>query len=341
MKKLIVAALVSLAAPALAQHAGHGAPAKSQPAPTIPQAQPADPHAGHRMPAPQPDPHAGHGMGSAAPASPAAGADPHAGHDMSGQAEEASSAPPPSPPPPAAFEGPAHAADTIFDFSVMSGVREQLRAEVGDMRVYRVLVDQLETRIGEGRDGYRWDAEGWYGGDINKLWIKTEGEGGFSQKPEAVEVQALWSRAITPWFDAQAGLRYDFRPDPERAHLVLGVQGLVPYFFELDAAAFLSDEGDVTARIEAEYDQLITQRLILQPRAELSLAAHEVEEIGLGSGFTNIEAGVRLRYEFTPEFAPYIGVEYERSLGQTADFAREEGEEVDALHFLVGLRVWF
>src|SRR3546814_4465027 len=108
---------------------------------------------------------------------------------------------------------------------------------------------------------YLWDAQGWYGGDINKFWFKTEGEGNFGESPEQVEVQALWSRAITPWFDFQAGIRYDFRPDPERGHLVVGLQGLVPYQFEIDAAAFLSDEGDLTARFEAEYDQRITQRL--------------------------------------------------------------------------------
>src|SRR3546814_2812086 len=101
---------------------------------------------------------------------------------------------------------------------------------------------------------------------IDKLWVKTEGEGAFDERLEEAEVQALWSHAITPWFDVQAGARYDFRPEPERGHLVLGVQGLAPYFFEIDAAAFLSDEGDLTGRVEAEYDQLLTQKLILQPQ---------------------------------------------------------------------------
>jgi copper resistance protein B len=336
MKRILIAGLVAAAAPALAQHAGHGAGAP-QP----------DPHAGHDMGAAAPaappattDPHAGHDMKAMRPAALATASDPHAGRQMGGQADSTSE-PLKAPPPAAAFEGPRHAADTAFDPSAMAASREQLRAEQGGMRTYKVLVDQLEMRIGEGRDGYRWDAEGWYGADIDKLWVKTEGEGGFSRKPEAVEVQALWSHAITPWFDAQAGVRYDFRPDPERTHLVLGLQGLAPYYFEVDGAAFLSDEGDVTARLEAEYDQLITQKLILQPRAEVSVSAQTIREIGVGSGFTNIEAGIRLRYEFTPEFAPYIGVEYERSLGETADFARDEGEDVGVLHFLVGIRTWF
>lgn len=223
----------------------------------------------------------------------------------------------------------------------MAKSREQLRAEQGETRTYRVMVDQLEARIHDGRDGYLWDAQGWYGGDIDKLWIKTEGKGRFGENTEDAELQALWSRAITPWFDFQAGLRYDFRPDPERGYLVVGVQGLAPYFFEIDAAAFLSDEGDVSARFEAEYDLLITQRLVLQPRAEVSLAVQEVRELGIGSGVNDVELGLRLRYEFAPEFAPYVGVGWERKLGETADFARDEGEDVDSFALVAGVRLWF
>lgn len=223
----------------------------------------------------------------------------------------------------------------------MAKSREQLRAEQGETRTYRVMVDQLEARIHDDRDGYLWDAQGWYGGDIDKLWIKTEGKGRFGENTEDAELQALWSRAITPWFDFQAGLRYDFRPDPERGYLVVGVQGLAPYFFEIDAAAFLSDEGDVSARFEAEYDLLITQRLVLQPRAEVSLAVQEVRELGIGSGVNDVELGLRLRYEFAPEFAPYVGVGWERKLGETADFARDEGEDVDSFALVAGVRLWF
>lgn len=357
MKALLIALLAaSAAAPAFAQHAGHTMPM---------QAPAADPHAGHDMdakPAPgtQPDPHAGHDMGTMQPAAPAGPVDPHLGHRMGtmqpaapaspadphgghGMGPEAGPAPvlPEAPPPPAAFSGPKHAADPLFDPSAMARAREELRAEQGDVRAYRVVVDQLEARFQEGRDGYLWDAQGWYGGDIDKLWIKTEGEGSFGEETEEAEVQALWSRAITPWFDVQAGLRYDFRPDPERGHLVVGLQGLVPYMFEVDAAAFVSDEGDVSARVEAEYDVLITQRLILQPRAEVNLAAQEVRELGIGSGINDIELGLRLRYEFAREFAPYVGAEWERKLGETADFARDEGEGVDDLFFVTGVRIWF
>ncbi len=209
------------------------------------------------------------------------------------------------------------------------------------MKTNKVLIDQLEAKLRNGRDGYAWDAQAWYGGDIDKLWLKTEGEGAFGEAVEGAEVQALWSHAIDPWFDLQLGARHDFRPDPERTHLVVGVQGLAPYWFEVDAAAFVSNKGDVTARLEAEYDLRITQKLILQPRVELDLSLQDVPEIGIGSGLSSGELGARLRYEIRPEFAPYVGLEYERAFGDTADFRRAAGEKAGGLSLLVGLRTWF
>jgi copper resistance protein B len=309
-------------------HAGHSMPA----------AKPADPHAGHAMPAGKPaDPHAGHAPPQAA--DPHAGhampqaADPHAGHDMAAQQ--------PAPPPPAALAGPAHAADSFFGAAQMAQARAEMHEEHGAMKTSKVLVDQLEMKINQGRDGYAWDAQGWYGGDVDKIWLKSEGEGEFGHKLEKAEVQALWSRAIDPWFDLQAGLRYDFRPDPERAYLVLGVQGLAPYWFEVDAAAFVSNKGDVSARFEAEYDLRLTQKLILQPRLEVDLALQDVPALGIGSGLSSGEIGARLRYEIRPEFAPYVGVQYERAFGDTAGFRRAGGEDAGALSLLVGLRTWF
>ncbi len=267
-------------------------------------------------------------------------ADPHAGHAMPGAAAEA--APPVAPPPPEAFQGPEHAAETLFDPALFRRKRqERLINEHGGFQTWMLLADQLEYRINDGRDGYKWDIQGWYGGDHDKLWLKSEGEGAFGESPEQAEVQALYSRSIDPWFNLQLGVRRDFRPDPERTHLVLGVHGLAPYWFEVDGQLFLSDKGDVTARAEAEYDQRITNRLILQPAVELNLSAQDVPETGIGSGLSSIEAGLRLRYEFVPEFAPYIGVEYERAFGDTADFRRAAGEDSGGWAFLMGIRLWF
>lgn len=319
MIRLAALLLAATAAPALAQHQGHG-----QPAP--------DPHAGHVMPAqpPAPDPHAGHAM----PVQP----DPHAGHDMG----PATAAPPVAPPPEAALGGPEHAADTIFDPAVMAVSRETNRAEHGGLRTARFGVDRLEASFGEGREGYEWDDLHFrYGTATDRLWLKSRGEGTFGEGVVEAEVQALWSHALDPWFDLQGGVRADFREGPDRYYLTLGVQGLAPYWFELDGAAFLSDEGDLTARLEAEYDLRLTNRLILQPRIETDWSAQDVPELGLGSGLTAFEGGLRLRYEFVPEFAPYVGVQYERVFGDTARFTRAAGEDVGGVRLVLGVRAWF
>lgn len=248
---------------------------------------------------------------------------------------------PPSPGPPArAFDGPVHAADKIYGADAMVPSRIAVAKENGAFAGGTVMLDRFEARVSEGEDLYLWDAQGWYGGDIDKLWLKSEGEAVFGGRVETAEAQALWSHAIGPWFDLQTGIRYDFEPD-RRAHAVLGVQGLAPYKFEVDAAAFLSDRGDLTARIEVEYDQRITQRLILQPRAEVSLAAQDISERGIGAGITSVEAGLRLRYEIAREFAPYLGVGYEAKLGETADRTRAIGDNPDSFSLLLGLRAWF
>ena len=362
----VAASLFALATPAAAQHAGHGA---SQPSPApaadsnctpehaamghcTPAAAPAtDPHAGHDMDQTseqKPDPHADHAMPAEPAADPHAGhvmpqepaSDPHAGHSMPGM--DATSAPPVAPPPPEAFTGPEHAAATIFDPELFERKRqEELIEEHGGYVTWMFLADQLEYRARDESDGYKWDVQGWYGGDYDKLWLKSEGEGAFGEDPEQVEVQALYSSAIDPWFNLQAGIRHDFRPDPERTHLVLGIQGLAPYWFEVDGSLFLSDKGELSARFEAEYDQRITQKLILQPAVEFDLSAQDVPELGIGSGLSTAEMGLRLRYEFVPEFAPYVGVEYERAFGDTADFRRAAGEDVGGWSLLLGIRSWF
>ncbi|WP_299307222.1 copper resistance protein B [uncultured Croceicoccus sp.] len=243
-------------------------------------------------------------------------------------------------PPAAAGSGPARAADAIWGADAMRASREALRTENGGMRYFWFQGDRAEYRAREGGDGYLWDVQGYYGGDLDKFWFKSEGEGTFGEQPEDAEIQGLWSHAIGPWWDVQAGIRQDLT-GPERTHAVLGVQGLAPYLFEVDAAAFLSNEGDLTARVEAEVEQRITQRLILQPRGEVNLSAQDVPELALGTGITSAEVGVRLRYEIIREFAPYIGVEQEWQLGKSADQARLDGEDPSVTNYVVGVRFWF
>lgn len=268
----------------------------------------------------------------------------HGQMDLSAHAKSEDKAAPGAAPesavPARAFEGPRHAADEIWGGDVMAEARDELHSSHGAQLTGTVMIERLEARLGEGEDGYVWDAQAWYGGDINRFVLKTEGEGEFGGELEDAEVQALFSRAIGPFFDLQAGVRFDPEPDT-RTHAVIGVQGLAPYMFHIDGALFLSDRGDLTARIEGEYDQKITQQLILQPRIEVELAAQGIPEREIGAGLTKIEPGLRLRYEFVPEFAPYIGVEYEAKLGETADIARAAGEDADGFKFLIGLRAWF
>lgn len=243
-------------------------------------------------------------------------------------------------PPASAGSGPPRAADAIWGADAMRASRDALRAENGGMNVFWFQGDRAEYRAREGGDGYLWDVQGYYGGDLDKFWFKSEGEGTFGESPESAEIQGLWSHAIGPWWDLQAGVRQDLT-GPERTHAVLGVQGLAPYMFEVDAAAFLSTKGDLTARVEAELDQRITQRLILQPRAEVNLSAQDIPELGVGAGLDSVELGLRLRYEFAREFAPYVGVEQEWKVDQSADYARLAGEDPSATNYVVGVRFWF
>jgi copper resistance protein B len=264
-------------------------------------------------------------------------ADPHAGHDMAGPAAEI----PVGAAPAEALQGPEHAADTAWGEAAMAPGRAVLFQEHGNNPVAKLLIDQLEARVRDGRDGFFLNAEGWWGGDIDKLWLKTEVEGEFGASPERAELQALWSHAIDPWFDLQAGLRYDFAPDSGTAHLVIGVQGLAPYWIEVDAAAFVSTRGDITARIEAEHDARLTRRLVLQPRAEVDFALQDVPREAIGSGLSTAELGLRLRYEIQPNFAPYVGVAYDRAFGDTRTYRRREDEDLGGFSFVAGLRAWF
>jgi copper resistance protein B len=264
----------------------------------------------------------------------------HGSHGMTDKS--APGAAPESALPPRALQGHEHAADAIWGEDAMAPARRELARGNGGMTTGMILVERLEARITTDGDetGYRWDAQAWYGGDLNRFVLKTEGEGEFGGAVDDAEIQALYSRAIGPFFDLQAGVRYDPEPD-SRTHLVLGVAGLAPYMVHVDGALFLSDRGDLTARVEAEYDQKITQALILQPRIEAEFAAQDIAERAIGAGVVKVEPGLRLRYEIAREFAPYVGIEYEAKLGETANIARAGGEDPDGFKVLLGVRAWF
>jgi len=237
-----------------------------------------------------------------------------------------------------------HYADRVFGAAGMAESRALLQREHGGGKTSFVSLNIAEYQIRDGEDGYRWDGEAWYGGDLNRLTIKSEGEGmikGGKAFMETAEVQGLFSRALDPYWNLQAGVRYDFKPNPSRTYATLGIEGVAPYWWETEAAIFVSNKGEVLGRIEGYYDQRITQRLILQPRVEINLSAQDVPETRIGAGISNIELGLRLRYELKREFAPYVGISYDRRLGQTANYARADGESVSATSLVIGIRTWF
>jgi copper resistance protein B len=223
----------------------------------------------------------------------------------------------------------------------MAHARHHLQHMHGGGQFYQVMLNLAEYRILRGRDSYHWDAEAWYGGDINRLWLKSEGEGEFGGSLARAEVQALLSHAVGPYFNLQGGLRYDVRPGPSRAYAAIGFEGLAPGFFEVEGFLFFSDKGDLLARAEAYYDQRITQRLILQPRVELNFAAQDVPANRIGAGLSDAELGLRLRYDIRREFAPYLGIAYERAFGDTARYRRLAGEDRGGWTFVLGARTWF
>ncbi|MFT3965994.1 MAG: copper resistance protein B [Sphingobium sp.] len=268
----------------------------------------------------------------------------HAGHIMPAAGEGGASADTPAPAPAAipAPDAPTdHAADAYYDPAEMARARKALRYEAGGMPNSKLMIDRLEWLPGPGAESYAWEVEGWTGGDIDRFAVKSKGEGAFGGKAEKIELQAVWFHALDPWFNLRAGVRQDLQPRPRRTHAVLAIEGLAPYWFEVEGEIFLSNKGEVKARAEASYDQRITQSLVLQPRVEMNLSAQDVPELEMGSGFTSVEAGLRLRYELTREFAPYIGLNWEQKMGRTARYARDEGEKPGALRFVAGLRLWF
>ena len=203
-----------------------------------------------------------------------------------------------------------------------------------------VMANLAEYQSAPGGGGYRWEGEAWIGGDINRFVVKSEGDGSRRNGLGAAEAQALYSHAIGPYFDLQAGIRQDVSPHA-RTYATVGFQGLAPYWFDVSGALFLSTKGELLGRVESTYDLRLTQRWILQPRAELNFAAQDTADTRTGSGLSNAELGLRLRYEIKREFAPYIGVSWDRKVGKTADYARARGEDIGGATFVAGIRAWF
>ena len=369
-----LASALSLAAgfaPAWAQQTDHGAHHSAEkPAPTQPLAKPADPHAGHRQTPPAKDSgdHAtmGHGamkQGTAGTAGDEHSAvdhstmdhskmDPsttdHSNLDSSGmdhsEMDHASMGhqpggnqdlPPtaePHEPIPVITPADRAAAFQDLDEHVMHG--ESINS-------YWAL-DRLEVWDADEGTGMAWEAQGWVGSDLNRLWLRSEGEreGGST---ESADVEVLYGRAIARWWDAVAGVRHDFgfEGGPSRTYAGVGVIGLAPYKFEVSAAAYVGESGQVGLGAEAEYEMLFTNRLIGQWLVEGEAWSKDDPAVGIGSGLSKVEAGFRLRYEFHRQFAPYVGVVWERAYGGTADFRRAESGDVDDTRIVAGVRIWF
>ena len=233
------------------------------------------------------------------------------------------------------------ASAAILAAVIFLSVSDDARAEAADdPLLLTVILDQLEMRDVGGDNALSWDGQGWLGRDLRKIWLKTDGERAAGNTEEA-ELQFLYSKAVARYWDIQVGMRHDFEPSPSRSWAAIGFKGLAPYFFDIDAAAFIGESGRTALRFEAEYELLLTQRLILTPDIEINLYGQNDPDVGIGSGLSEIEAGLRLRYEIRREFAPYFGVNWSRMFGSTADFAKIAGRDTSEAQLVIGLRTWF
>lgn len=203
-----------------------------------------------------------------------------------------------------------------------------------------VLLNRLEAWKADPGTGLAWEGQGWIGTDRNRLWLRSEGERS-DGRTEAADLEVLYGRSIATWWDLVAGVRHDFKPGDSQSFAAIGVQGLAPQKFEIEATAYLGERGQTAARFEAEYELLLTNRLILQPLVEVNLFGKDDPARGIGSGLSTAEVGLRLRYEFTRQFAPYIGVVREQAFGRTADLRRAENEDINDTRIVAGFRIWF
>lgn len=203
-----------------------------------------------------------------------------------------------------------------------------------------VLLDRLEVWNSDPGTGLAWEGQAWIGTDLSRVWLRSEGEQ-VDGKLESADLEVMYGRSIARWWDVVAGIRHDFKPGASQDFAAIGVVGLAPYKFEVQATAYIGQSGQTAARFEAEYETLLTNRLILQPLVEVNLYGKNDARRGIGSGLSTVEAGLRLRYEFARRFAPYIGVVRERAFGRTADLRGLNGEAIDDTRVVAGLRIWF
>lgn len=255
-------------------------------------------------------------------------ADPHSQHAMEPTDQPTESEAHHVPPDP-----PQHAMRDMPEEEMIELMGMDDTSAVGSVRF-----DQLEGRQVDSVNALFWDAQGGYGNDYNKVWIKTEGNRVKGEVEASSEV--LWDRVFTRWWNVQAGVRHDVGEGPSRTWAAFGVQGLAPYWFELEAAAYIGEEGRAALRITGEYELLLTQRLILQPKLEFNLYAKNDAANAIGSGLAESELGLRLRYEVRREFAPYIGLAWIRSYGTTEELARAVGRDAHEVQWLAGVRWW-
>ena len=227
-------------------------------------------------------------------------------------------------------------------FNPLAGVTRQAMPPVMDNGIYvHTLLDQFEGRLGGPAPAFRWEGQGWAGTDYDKLWVKSEG---FLRNHGRVgdgQHELLYDHAISPYFDLQAGIRSDLDSGTTRNWAAFGVQGLAPLFFDLEATGYVSDDGHLAARLAAFYDILLTQRLILQPQVEANFYSKADRGRQVGSGLSDIDGGVRLRYEISRKFAPYLGVAYQGRFGQSVSYVRQQGEPSQGVQFVFGVRSWF
>ena len=263
------------------------------------------------------------------------------GSAVAGQIDHSQHQSPPAPPSSAAAAPPAEgpALPPITDADRAAAFPDVQGHTVHDDVVHTfVLFDQLEWRAGDGGAG--WDTKGWIGWDRDRFWFRTEGHGGDGGVDRA-EAHLLYGRAIGRWWEVVAGVRQDIRPDLARTWAAVGLQGLAPYWFEVEATAYVGESGRTQVRLESEYELLVTNRLILQPRIEMHLYGKADPQYGFGAGLGSADVGLRLRYEIRRELAPYVGVTWSRTFFQTADLARAAGRNVNDARLAAGVRLWF